>query len=123
MEIDDTLEEPVHAYIETVRPIGAQVTVDSPDGKTIDIAANIVPDGTVLYDSIVSSFTEAVAAYLKDLVFETYSVSYARIGSLLLSVPGVADYNSMQLNGGTSNISIAEMEMPILGSITLTEVS
>ncbi len=75
MEIDESMEVPVYNYIETVRPIGALITVDSPEGKIINITANIILDGTVLYDSIISSFIEAVTAYLKELVFETYSVS------------------------------------------------
>lgn len=123
MEIDTALEPIVASYIATVRPIGATVTVDSPGEKIISLTANIVLDGSATYSSVVSSFTALVAAYLRDLVFEIYSVSYAKIGSLLLSTPGVADYNTLLINGGTSNITIADTELPIIGTITLTEVS
>ncbi len=121
MEIDTSLETQVYNYIETVRPIGAQVTVDSPEGKTINIIANIVLDGSETFENVVSAFTVAVRNHLKELVFETYSVSYAKIGSLLLSIPGITDYNSLRVNGGTANITISEAEMPILGTINLTE--
>lgn len=123
MEIDTTLEGPVYDYIETVRPIGALVTVDSPNEKTINISANISLDGTALYEKVVTAFTAAVSAYFKDLVFETYIMSYAKIGSILLSIPGIADYDSLLVNGGVSNIEIDDLEMPILGIITLTEVN
>lgn len=122
MEIDESLELVVSNYIETVRPIGANITVDSPEGKAIDITANILLDGSVSFQNFISAFTIAIADYLKDLVFETYSVSYAKVGSILLSTPGIIDYNSLQLNGGTANITIDNAEMPILGTIELTEV-
>ncbi len=123
MEIDESLESAVHDYIETVRPIGASVTVDSPNEKTIGITANIVLDGSVIYDDVVASFTALIANYFKELTFETYSVSYAKIGSILLSTPGIADYNSLLVNGGNGNIPIGDTEMPMIGTITLTEVS
>lgn len=122
MEIDTSLESLVFDYIETVRPIGALVTVDSPGEKTIPISANIVLDGSVAYEDVISVFNASIANYYKDLVFETYSVSYAKIGSLLLSIAGISDYNSLLVGGGTANISISEMEMPIVGTIALTEV-
>ena len=122
MEIDESLESTVYDYIETVRPIGALVTVDSPEGKAINLNANIVLDGSITFGEVVNDFTAAVTDYLKELVFETYSVSYAKIGSILLSIPGISDYNGLQMNSGTGNITIADTEMPILGTITLTEV-
>lgn len=122
MAIDETLEPIVLSYIETVRPIGATVTVDSPGEKIIGITANIVLNGMLIYEDVVSAFTSAIATYFKELVFDTYSVSYAKVGSLLLSTPGIADYNTLLVDGGTANITIGETEMPIVGEITLTEV-
>ena len=122
MEIDTTLEPLVSAYIETVRPIGAKVTVDSPVSNEIDISANIVLDGSIAYDNVLDRFTTEVANYLKELVFETYSVSYAKIGSILLSTPGITDYSDLTVNEGTGNITIGDTEMPILGTITLEVV-
>ncbi|MDF2907482.1 MAG: phage protein [Herbinix sp.] len=123
MAIDPALPAIVSAYIETVRPIGAIVTVESPVSLTINITANIVLDGTRTYADVVSGFTAILTNHLKQTVFEVYSLSYAKIGSLLLSVPGVNDYNTLLVNGGTVNIAIDDTEMPIAGTITLTEVS
>lgn len=122
MEIDETLEPVVQDYIETVRPIGATVTVDSPEQRIIGITANVVLDGSVVFDDVVSSFTALIANYFKELTFETYSVSYAKIGSILLSTPGIADYDSLLVDGDNANITIGATEMPIVGTIALTEV-
>lgn len=122
MAIDVNLSSTVAAYIETVRPIGATVTVDSPTGKEINITADITLDGSKLLADVVSAFTSEFTAYLKDTVFETYNVSYARIGSILLSTPGISDYSNLLVNAGTSNIVIGDTEMPIAGAVNLTEV-
>lgn len=122
MAIDVALPAIVATYIETVRPIGAAVTVGSPTSQTISVAANVVLDGTQLLADVQTAFTAALTEYLKDTVFETYSVSYAKIGSILLATAGVQDYNSLLVNGGTANITIGNEEMPIAGIVTLTEV-
>lgn len=122
MEIDPALPGEVYDYIETVRPIGATVTVESPGEKAINIAAYVELDGSDTLENVQTKFAALIAEYFKGLTFEVYTVSYAKIGSLLLSVPGVADYNSLTVNNGIENITIDDDEMPILGSITLTEV-
>lgn len=123
MAIETDLESTVAVYIETVRPIGATVTVTSPTGKSIGVTAAVTLDGSQTIAAVQSAFTAAVTSYLKSTVFETYSVSYAKIGSLLLTTDGVSDYTDLQVNGGTSNIAIGTEELPIAGTITLTEAS
>lgn len=122
MAIDLTLPTTVFNYIETVRPIGAIVTVESPGEKLINVSASIVLDGSKTLEEVKTAFTTVLSSYLKEIVFETYSVSYARIGSLLLSTIGIADYSNLLVNGGTANISLLDTEMPILGTVTLAEV-
>lgn len=123
MEIDETLEEKVYNYIETVRPIGAQVIVDSPTSKIINISANVNIDGTRLLENIKQSFSNEISKYLKDITFETYTVSYAKIGSILLGIDGVLDYSDLKINNNTTNVTISQTEMAIAGSIDLTEVT
>jgi uncharacterized phage protein gp47/JayE len=122
MGIDVNLSTTVYNYIETVRPVGATVTVESPTSKVIGITANVVLDGSKTLADVQTAFIAAVTAYLRETVFDIYSVSYARIGSLLLAIDGVQDYNTLLVNGGTANITILDTEMPLTGAITLTEV-
>ncbi|MDF2842464.1 MAG: phage protein [Herbinix sp.] len=121
MSIDPELPEFVYNHIETIRPIGAVVTVASPTGKMVDVSALVQLDGSALLPDIIANFTAALSSYLKDAVFETYSISVARIGSILLAIPGVADYTDLFINGSTSNVIIGAEEMPISGTITIEE--
>lgn len=122
MSIDAALPTAVHDYIETVRPIGATVTVESPTSITIGATANVLLDGTKTLADVQTAFSASLTAYLQDTVFEVYSVSYAKIGSLLLATAGVEDYNTLLANSGTANIAIGGTEMPITGTVALTEV-
>ncbi len=123
MEIDTNLPATVAQYVETVRPIGATVTVESPGSKAINITANIRLDGSEILANVKEAFTTTVTSYLKETVFDIYSVSYAKIGSILLSTSGVQDYDSLLVNAGTANITIADSEMAMIGTITLSEVT
>lgn len=121
MEIDETLEMKVYNHIETVRPVGAQVIVDSPTSKVINISANVSIDSTRTLENIKQSFSEEVSKYLKGITFETYTVSYAKIGSILLSVDGVLDYSQLKINGASSNVNVSQTEIAIKGTIDLQE--
>ncbi len=123
MAIDPALPDAVAAHIESVRPIGATVTVESPTGLTIDVEADVLLDGSRLLADVQNSFSATLSAYLNEIAFETYSVSYAKVGSLLLSTDGVQDYSGLLINSGTANITIAPDEMAVSGLVTLTEVS
>ncbi|MDR7856295.1 baseplate J/gp47 family protein [Tissierella sp.] len=122
MEVDETLEQIVYEHIETLRPICVAVTVDSPTGKDIDVVVNIILDGSKSLVEVKNDFIKSFTDYLKETVFKTYSVSYARIGSLLLSTQGIADYSNLLVNDDTVNIEILDTEMPIAGSVELNEV-
>ncbi len=122
-EISASLPATVAAYIETVRPVGATVTVKSPEPLTINISANVLLDGSRSAQDVSADFALAVDAFLKATIFTTYRVSYAKLGSLLLDIKGVEDFDSFLLNSGTGNVVIGEKQIPVKGAVELSEVS
>ena len=122
-KVDESLEASVQAYIESVRPIGASVTVDSPTTTAINVEASVLLDGTKTPDEVLAEFKSLLSAYLKSLIFQDYRVSYARIGSILLSTEGVQDYDNLTLNDTSGNITVGTKSIPVMGTVTLTEVS
>ncbi|MBE5987155.1 MAG: baseplate J/gp47 family protein [Paenibacillaceae bacterium] len=122
-EISEALPGIVAEHIETVRPIGATVTVLSPIGKEIDVSATVKLDGSKTMEDVTAAFEAALESLLSSTVFTTYSVSYAKIGSALLEVPGVEDYSGLLVNSGSGNITIGSKEVPIKGTVVLTEVA
>jgi len=108
-------------HIEDERPIGATVTVVSATGKSIDIAVQLTISTDYTQEQALANIQTNLIAYLKEIAFtENYVVSYAWIGSLILSSAGVLDYTGLTVNTGTANIAVADTEVAILGTVTLT---
>lgn len=109
----------VTEYIETMRPIGAEITVASGISKKIAISAmvSLAPGYTI--QAALDSFARAINDYYKSIAFTASYVSHARIGTILLSIEGIIDYTELLLNGSTSNIVLSAEEIPASGTINL----
>ena len=106
-------------HIDSVRPIGADVTVITPTALDVHITANIyLEEG---YSSTVAKieFEENLRSYLSGC---DGTIVYTRIASCLGSVEGIADYTDLRINGTISNIRYDDEKLPIVKSITLSEV-
>jgi uncharacterized phage protein gp47/JayE len=109
----------VSAYIETQRPIGANVTVESGTAKTINISSNLtLKEGTALEE--VRPILEAeFTKYFKEVAFNELDVKYTRIGNIILGVDAILDYTNLKVNNGTTNVVLTEFEVPVLGTVGL----
>lgn len=117
---DSTLVSNVANYIEAERPIGANVTVVSATGLSIKVNVIITIDSSATTKSeALDNIKSAITKYLANIAFKQDYVSYAKIGSIILDVTGVEDYSNLLINSGTSNISIADTQVAILGGVTL----
>lgn len=119
---DDSLVSSVAAYIETVRPIGASVTVESAAQKTINIRAKVRLATETILGTAQYAFQEAVETYLRENVFGIEYVSLAKIGSLLMGVAGVEDYTELTLNGEEENVFVGEKEIGVIGTVRLEAI-
>lgn len=107
-----TLIKAVSDYIETVRPIGATVTVASPAPLAINIKATITGTGNA------DTVKTAVNAYFKNNGFGLAYISVARIGKILLD-SGITDYDNLQINGQADNIALTADQLPVCGTVAL----
>lgn len=109
----------VAEHIEEVRPICADVTVTSAIGKPINVSATVVLTPGYSLRTVQEKFLLLLNQHLSEISFLMTYVSYAKIGTILLSTPGVIDYSNLLLNGNTVNIPIQEDEVPVIGTINL----
>ena len=107
----------VKAYIEEVRPIGATVTVAAPTPKTITIEVSIEIGKDAFLEYVKQKFKLKLEEYFREVALKKVIISYAIIGSLLLETDGVIDYSDLKVNNTTSNVRLAEEEVPVLGSL------
>jgi uncharacterized phage protein gp47/JayE len=110
----------VASYIESVRPIGATVTVVGAPEVAINITATLtLVSGKTLSDAQ-TEISAGVTDYLKTLAFIDSVVRINEIGKIILDASSVLDYSGLTVNGGTGNISIADGSVAVLGSVTLS---
>ena len=107
----------VKDYIESVRPIGATVTVMTPKYKSINVSAIVYPlnEKNGYNDQIKKDLTN----YFIDQGFNSSTVSVAQIGRIMLNTGLIKDYTDLKVNNGTTNISLTDEELPRLGTLTL----
>jgi len=105
-------------YIESVRPIGATVTVISAIEKPCNITANVTLASGQTMESVKNQFTDTVTTYLKSVAFNTTYISIAQVGNLLLDT-GIVDYTNLKINGAGSPVTLTEEEIAVIGSVTL----
>jgi uncharacterized phage protein gp47/JayE len=115
-----TLISNVQTYIESIRPIGATVTYESASELDINISASITIDSASTTTTQAQTDIEtAITSYLASIAFNQDYVSYAKVGSLILAVTGVTDYSNLTLNNATTNVTIGNEQVAVLGGVTI----
>ena len=117
---DSILINNVANYIEDNRPIGANVTVVSATEKPINISATLVID-TKKYtlNQVQANIESNLVEYFKEIAFTSNYISYASIGNIIFNTEGVIDYTKLLINGASLNILLQDVEVPILGTVSL----
>lgn len=112
-----TLLDKVIAYIESVRPIGPEVTVVAPSLFDLTIKLTVTSGS-------------GDADYIKDMLnkyfvsrnFTGNTISYAKVGNMILTdgKTGVDDYSGLLINDATGNISVTDDQIPHVKEVVLS---
>lgn len=116
---DEPLIQAVAKHIDELRPVGAQVTVESAAERVIDISVSITKSDGYTAEQLREAIRESLTNYLASIAFKDNYISYARIGGLLLGCEGVADYAGLTLCGDSENISLGDTEVAVLGGVDI----
>lgn len=118
--VDDAIVEACAAYIETQRPVGAEVTVVSVAGTPINVSATLTLEAGVSTEMVQDAFSEALTAYFLETGEKLAVVHYHRVAAILMGVDGVTDYDDLLVAGGTSNVRIDSDSVPVVGEVRFT---
>lgn len=125
--LDSNMEPPaaekvqeVAAYIETVRPICVDVTVEAASETVITVAAEVQTEASTTKQEVQEQFRQLLDTYCKEIAFKMQTVVYNRIAYMLLSIPGVTDFTDLTVNGGKSNLTLADNAVPVLGTVSVS---
>lgn len=122
--VEEELRAEVAAYIETQRPVTAEVTVESAAGVPVTVSVTVTTDGTVSKLNTEKELTERLAEYLGEIAFtEGAEVVYNRVLALVMGLPGVTDCADLLVGGGTDNVPLDANEIPMLGTVTVDGIA
>ena len=122
--VEEELRAEVAAYIETQRPVTAEVTVESAAGVPVTVSVTVTTDGTVSKLNTEKELTERLAEYLGEIAFtEGAEVVYNRVLALVMGLPGVTDCADLLVGGGTDNVPLDANEIPMLGTVTVNGIA
>lgn len=99
-------------------PIGAKCYVISALALLLNIQVSISKTGSKTDDQLKVLIENVIREYLRTVAFEGESISYSKIGSIILSVDGIDDYTNLTVNGGITKLDISAKEVAILGGVT-----
>ena len=122
--VEEELRAEVAAYIETQRPVTAEVTVESAAGVPVTVSVTVTTDGTVSKLNTEKELTERLAEYLGEIAFtEGAEVVYNRVLALVMGLSGVTDCADLLVCGGTDNVPLDANEIPMLGTVTVNGIA
>jgi hypothetical protein len=122
----------ITSSISATKALGISFVVLAPALEVIPVVATITHDPTwtaipgntnsVLQANVQAAYDAYVNGIGLSSINTTTLLSYAKVSSVLVSVPGVLNISSFTLNGGTSDITAAVGTQFIAGSATLTVI-
>lgn len=117
------LRDRIAEYLQSVRPVGADVSVMEATEQKIAVTAVIQRSGQIATGEIESRFGAALADYLAGIRLTDGGklISKNRLISLLMGCDGVADVNELKINGSAANLTLAEGRYASVQSVTITE--
>lgn len=111
--------EQVYDHIESVRPVGAIVTVVGVNERVIGVTVEVTLRTGTDIELTNESITENITKYFMSIASEEDTVRYTSIGNAILDGFGVIDYSNLALNGTTSNVILNADDVPVLGTLTI----
>lgn len=95
------------------------LTVVTATALNVTIAATIQLNGEATAAEATADFTARLQEYFETAKQDGY-IRFTRVGRELSETVGVLDYSSLTINSGSSNVTIAADEYPVIYSVTLT---
>lgn len=119
-----SLVDSVKEYIEAVRPIGADVLVESAQAVEVHTQAEVTVSAGTSAAALQEEFYKLLQVYCEDIAFHSRIVSYLGITSLLFDCSGVMDVEAYTINGQSNSLVLASRQFPVacLPVITIKEV-
>lgn len=102
-----------------ISPMGAFVTISTPNVVTINISAKFVIESGFTLENVIEKIKSYVSEYLQEVEVGgtiTFKAIDALIGSMIIRREGIRDYSDLTINGATNNIELKD-EVAAVGEV------
>lgn len=121
------IQDAVYDYImrpdsesDRLAPPNAVLEITAPETVVVNISAVVYLREAEIGD-VQNDLKAALQSYLLNVSSNDSAVRISAINSILGSVSGIYDYDSVQINGVSKNVDLESGQMPVLGTVTITE--
>lgn len=121
------IQDAVYDYImrpdsesDRLAPPNAVLEITAPETVVVNISAVVYLREAEIGD-VQNDLKAALQSYLLNVSSNDSAVRISAINSIIGSVSGIYDYDSVQINGVSKNVDLESGQMPVLGIVTITE--
>lgn len=133
--VGDSVVAAAVAHIEKSRTVGIEAAPNINSAQALPINVVVVSklDISTTPASVAEELQAQLDKYLRTIVKAKYaqtydgpdddgpySLSYNRVATILMTLPGVEDYTSLTINGGKADIVIGKDQVPVIGEVSVT---
>lgn len=121
------IQDAVYDYImrpdsesDRLAPPNAVLEITAPETVIVNISA-VVYLREAEIGNVQNDLKAALQSYLLNVSSNDSAVRISAINSILGAVSGIYDYDSVQINGVSKNVDLESGQMPVLGTVKITE--
>lgn len=100
-------------------PIGHVFTAEPVTAAQINIETTLELAEGYSEADVKPEVENEIKKYFKSISFSKTTVRVSYVNSAILGIKGINDITSLLLNSNTSNLTISETEVPVLGTVTI----
>jgi len=106
----------IKEHLDALRELCVDIQVSAPTAVTIDISAEIVPDGTHTQEEAEANVIAALGRHFCGALLSK-NVLLAELGRVIYDAGGVSNY---RITAPAADIFVQSGELPVLGTVTLS---
>ena len=118
-EVQEVIDPNSLGIGEGVAPLGAKCTVVAATGFNVNVNTTVILDGELTKEEVKLELEKNITEFLESIAFKSNTISIAKLGSIVLSTKGIADYSVLKLNNGSVNVTMADTDTPILQGVVV----
>lgn len=119
--VQDTIDPGAQGFGEGKATFGCFFTAVAAKKQEISIKLDVTKKAESTYNSIQTSVSNAVKAYLKELALNSTQdeiiIRYNNIGALISNISDIVDFDNLLVNGGKGNVTCDIYHVPVIGEV------